>query len=715
MPISAGRLVAVAALTLTCAGALYYASRHSHTIPTADPFIDSKACAACHAAIAKSYAATGMGRSLSLPTRTNISPGTYYHAASDRAYEVLERNGEFFQRRHQKGYEGKDDQILERRIEYVIGSGNHARSYLFRSADGRLTEMPVSWYASDGGHLAMSPGYDRAAHDDFRRTVAPNCIFCHDAYPKNASLDAPIPEGIDCQRCHGPGRAHAEAAGSGKASKDDVRKLIVNPARLDRTRQLEVCMQCHLEPTSRPLPNLIVKYGHGPFDYRAGQPLGDYFLFFDHAPNAGEDDKFEVAHQAYRLRKSKCFQASAMTCSTCHNAHDIPRGETAVAHYTAACRQCHAAAHANGAPGKGTCMDCHMPTRRTDDAPHVAMTDHFIQRAKPPARTASARDSAPYRGEVVPYYGKPDDLYLAVAQVQDGSNLAAGIPHLRGAIEAQKPAVPDFDYELAKAYSKAGNSKEAVHWAEEALRKRPDYTAARKELGLALTATGDLSRAAEAFAAIPPDSATRGNLGNVYLRQGRIDDAVRVLSEAPESPEASNSLGMALTQKGDASGAERAFRNAINLQPDFAEAHYNLANLLASTRDYRQAAYHFEKAIAAKPDYAEAHHRYGVLHLVMNAPDAAQREFELALRQKPALAEAHTDLASVLEAKGQLARAAAEYSAAIATDPNAYDAHLALGIMLARSGRMSEARPHFEAASRSTDPEIRSTALKALN
>src|SRR5262249_30290209 len=153
------------------------------------------------------------------------------------------------------------------------------------------------------------------------------------------------------------------------------RRAIVNPARLSRDRQLDVCMQCHLEPTSRPLPNVVARFEHGPFDYTPGQPLTNYFLYFDRTPAPGNDDSFEIAHAAYRLRKSKCFEASQMTCATCHNPHDIPRGANTLARYTAACRKCHAEAHAAGVPGGGECASCHMPPRRTDDAVHVVMTD----------------------------------------------------------------------------------------------------------------------------------------------------------------------------------------------------------------------------------------------------------------------------------------------------------------------------------------------------
>ena len=68
------------------------------------------------------------------------------------------------------------------------------------------------------------------------------------------------------------------------------------------------------------------------------------WLFFDHAPEAGRGDKFEIVNAVYRMWKSRCFLESkgAMECRTCHNPHDVPRGEAAVRHYDAACRSCHA-------------------------------------------------------------------------------------------------------------------------------------------------------------------------------------------------------------------------------------------------------------------------------------------------------------------------------------------------------------------------------------
>src|SRR5262249_14647206 len=305
-------------------------------------YADPASCESCHDVIASTYRLTGMARSLSkarvdrgpLVEAGNPPPhfainNRIHHAASDRYYTMVERGGTLLQRRHQLGFGGKQTNVAELTADFVIGSGNHARTFVHRAPDNRLLQLPVSWYADRGGHWAMSPGYDRPTHLDFRRVIDEGCMSCHNAYPRGQLQDdgtgpqftGDLPEGIDCQRCHGPGQRHIAAMRAGNV--DAGRNAIVNPATLDRKRQLEVCMQCHLEPTSSPLPFQIRRYEHPPFSYLPGRPLGDAFIYFDHAqPSTGNreyGDKFEIAGGAYRLRQSACFRKSQMTCVTCHD------------------------------------------------------------------------------------------------------------------------------------------------------------------------------------------------------------------------------------------------------------------------------------------------------------------------------------------------------------------------------------------------------------
>src|SRR5262245_50337449 len=305
-----------------------FGSKSPRTAPnpastTSAGYISSTACAGCHREIWDRFARTGMGRSMQAASANVMPPGfaerqTFYHKASDRHYTLIERDGRFYQRRHQVGPGGREENIFEREIHYVVGSGNHAKTFLHRDSEGRLLELPLAWYAESGGTWAMNPGYDHPSHPDFRREIPQECMLCHNAYPAVApgadlAGSAPVfptelPSGIDCQRCHGPGREHIQAAGTG--NREQIRTAIVNPARLPAERQLDVCMQCHLETTSARLPNSILRWDRGVFSFRPGEPLGAYAVYFDHAAGTGRDDKFEIASQAYRLRKSACFEKS---------------------------------------------------------------------------------------------------------------------------------------------------------------------------------------------------------------------------------------------------------------------------------------------------------------------------------------------------------------------------------------------------------------------
>ncbi len=735
--ILAAALLAAAAVLLAVFRARWSGSPHATTQARQSDYVAAGVCANCHQDIAETYRKTGMGRSLFVPTTGNMvedyaHANTIFHQPSGLRYTMIERNGEFFERRSEAGFDGKETNVMEERIDYVIGSGNHSRSYLHRAPDGQLIELPVSWYSEKHGYWAMSPGYDWKGQKDFRRAITGECMFCHNGYPQaDAGLERSIfpeklPQGIDCQRCHGPGRAHVKAALSGRASPELVRSTIVNPGRLGRDRQLEVCMECHLK-TSFHEPNEERAFDRAVFSYRPGQPLEDFKLYFEPVGHEN-DDNFEIDHAAYRLRMSACFRNSQMTCLTCHDPHDIPRGPEAAKHYTEVCLSCHqGVAHTVALPPASTCLTCHMPKRRTNDAVHVVMTDHFIRRIQPKRDLLApiAETIAPEGSftKVALYYpaeapATPEaEISMAEAQVNDN-----GIPRLQALLERYQPNSPEPYLVLADAYDRAGNNKEVAQWSRQALAKRENFRPGVVKLAPALFALHQDAQATkvleEAVAQYPTDDLLLSDLGNAYMRQGEIAQASAMLDRAvhanPERSETHNLLGVVAVRQGDRTAGEHEFREALRCQPDFPEARDNLGSLLAEEHNYAEAEFQFEKAIEANAGFWEAHHHLGRLLVLMDQLPRAVDELRTAAQQEPDDPEVHEDLADVLAATGHTAEAMNEYDRVLALHPDQPQAHLGLGMALLTQHRVAEARSHLQAAASSSDPEIAQTARRLL-
>lgn len=699
-------------------------------------YADPKACAACHPKIAQSYRQTGMGRSFRKAAATDAVAGAFTHELSGRVYRLEGREGRLYLKRWEIGQEAS---AVEKEIHYVLGSGNHALSYLHKTPQNRLIEMPVNGYAERGGALGMSPGYDRKDHSDMRRAIGYQCMFCHNGYPQVADgavtadlvFGGAMPEGIDCQRCHGPGQGHVDVAQKAGAKPEAIRASILNPKALTTQRQMEVCAQCHLETTSFPLPNALVRMERTVFSYNPREPLADYILHFDHAKGSGHEDKFEIASSVYRLRASKCFLESGgnLTCTTCHNPHEVKKN------FDEACSKCHggilpAATH----PAKKDCASCHMPRRRTEDVIHVAVTDHRIQRPKAGAKWLAPREeihqqmgSTSYQGEVALYYpknlaGPAGDLYPAMAQVAHQSNLLNGITRLLAALDRHKPGHPAYYLQAAQALQSAGRHAEAFPYYRRALELDPRFLPALRTLGAAQARGGQIEEARrtleQATKEYPDDSLSWFELARVYRQERKLGEAAaaarRAISKEPELVDAHTALGSILLEMNDPAGAEQAFLGALREDPGDSEAHANLGIILGARGENGEAERHFERAVRGNPKHSASRFNFAVFLANQKRFGEALVHAREAVHLDRSNLNFHDLVGNLYSAMRNWRAAAQEYQEALRVDPEFGRGQLGLGTALGALNDLSGARLYLSKAAQSSDPAVRAEASELL-
>ena len=720
-------------------------------------YVDSRVCAGCHGEIAGTCARTGMGRSFRAASpgdgATEFDGATFSHEASRETFRMERRDGIPWIRRSQPGPSGTETNVFEERVDYIIGAGDQAVSYLHRTRDNKLTEFPVTWYTENGGHWGISPSYDRPDHPGFSREVNFACLLCHNAYPATTDplgdsagetiFPAELPAGIDCQRCHGPGENHVEAASQAKSA-GQIRAAIVNPARLPADRQTEVCLQCHLETTSSRLPASVLRPGRDIFSYRPGESLADFILAFERAPGKTDADSFELVSAPVRLAKSICSDANGkpLICTTCHNPHMALTREASVRKTEALCISCHrtriaALVSSQQHPARQDCVACHMPARKTEDVIHASITDHWISRphpTTPPVAEINERNNPPYAGVVIPYYPRvlepnpANELILATAQVD--SNPAEALSRLDqfrpGNFARKAPEAA----EIAHGYLILAQPQKAITWYRAALAVVPGNRVWLAGLGSAQQAAGRPDLAASTFASVaslaPWETGGLFSLAQSLARQANFSDALRILRDAttrnPESAAAFNDLGSVLLRlagtqtKTDAQPtlqqAEAALREAVRIQPELPSLRLNLADALIRTGKLPEAQEQLEEAIRIGGRAETAEGAWFLTLLSTGSPEQALKAWRDSFAIQTAAA--HINLGTLFASENKPDDAIREYRLAVAGDPQSDLAQFNLGLTLYGRGAKEEALPYLQKAARGSNPGICSAAASFL-
>jgi tetratricopeptide (TPR) repeat protein len=146
----------------------------------------------------------------------------------------------------------------------------------------------------------------------------------------------------------------------------------------------------------------------------------------------------------------------------------------------------------------------------------------------------------------------------------------------------------------------------------------------------------------------------------------RLDRCLREVESRPESPSAHFNLGLAYTQQGLTDSAERAYRKALELNPDLVEAWVNLGGSLLLKWDFPGAKQANEEALKRRDDTLLAHYNLGQSCLYLGDAEGVVRCNKRVVELDPNHPAGHYNLAVGLLATGRIPEAREELTRASA-------------------------------------------------
>jgi len=618
-------------------------------------YVGINTCKLCHQNIYDTYIKTGMGKSFDIATEAK-SVGDYKHAT------IYDKNGDFYYKAFWEKdslrfleYRLKGNDTLFKRLEtvnFIIGSGQHTNSHI-QSVNGYLNQMPMTFY-SQKQKWDLPPGFENGHNSRFSRKIGLECMSCHNNYPEfvlgSENKFTAVPEGINCERCHGPGSIHVAERQTG--TKIDTSKYIdysiVNPSKLSIDAQFDVCQRCHLQG------NTILKEGKSFYDFKPGMKLSNYMtVFLPKYKNA--DDEFIMASHADRLKQSACFIKSleksklgstkslkpykdAITCITCHNPH-VSVKETNTNIFNDACNKCHTTSGKSNLTCSDktviknsklkiqNCVGCHMPKSGSIDIPHVTVHDHFIrkpitkkdkQALKEFIGLYAINEKAPNnytrakaylnqyeKFEQKTYYLDSAEYYLKTKTIEDLKNNF----HLLVQLEFTKKnyaQIMSYVNKLSDTYllntklvTKSFSNEHA--WTSYRIAES-FYNFGNKERALIYFK--------KAIALAPFGLDFKNKLATVLASNGLVAEAEKeyqeILNEYPKHVSALTNLGYIKLTKGDIKSCELYYFKALDLDPDYEPLLLNLAGFYAYKKDYKQSQTYLLRLLKKNPNNQQA-------------------------------------------------------------------------------------------------------------
>lgn len=260
------------------------------------------------------------------------------------------------------------------------------------------------------------------------------------------------------------------------------------------------------------------------------------------------------------------------------------------------------------------------------------------------------------------------DPFAALAQIQAASGQpGAALDTLLQALE-HHPGDKGLLETMTTLSIRLHRWPEAVGLLRELIRLDPDNPMYHVDLGRILLNQGAYDEAIETFersVEVGADPAsTRAMVGKAQLAAGRSAQAISSFeSSLALAPNADAYGGLATIHylRGEQGEAIRAFRKAIEQDPDDPDLQFNLGNVLAQTDRLEEAEEAYRRSLQLAPGSATTHTNLAVLLLNRFAVSEAQQHLLLAAQMDSSLPGPHLHLGRIAGAQYEYERAIEHY------------------------------------------------------
>ncbi len=206
-----------------------------------------------------------------------------------------------------------------------------------------------------------------------------------------------------------------------------------------------------------------------------------------------------------------------------------------------------------------------------------------------------------------------------------------------------------------------------------------------------------------------PSTLTRNQAAQKFFAQGRqlasegdFGEANRAFTEAieldPEFEAAYFFRAQLRAQSGAENGAMGDYTQVIRLNPANADAYYERSELYAGREQLDRAIDDLTQAISARPDMAIAYKLRGRIYAAQNAYDEALADYDQALKLNHSDGETYCWRGNVLRERGELEYALSDYDQALQLDDALVEAYYYRGQLERDAGNLETALKDYRTA-----------------